>query len=66
LLNVNTGEIGSTAVGFRGKFVRSFRKEIQIIKIDPISEEPLRDKNGFCVKVYQNKMVKQARINSLI
>lgn len=50
LFNVNTGELGAGAVGLRGKFFRLIRSEVQLIKIDPITEEPVRDKNGFCVK----------------
>jgi hypothetical protein len=48
---VNTGELGAGAVGLRGSFFRLIRSEIQLIKIDPITEEPLRSKDGFCVKV---------------
>ncbi|GAN03847.1 acyl-CoA synthetase [Mucor ambiguus] len=50
LFNVNTGEMGAGAVGLRGKLFRLVRSEVQLIKIDPITEEPLRDKNGLCVK----------------
>lgn len=52
LMNINTGEIGKTAIGFRGRFFRALKTELQIIKIDPITEEPLRGDDGFCVKVY--------------
>ena len=51
LFNVNTGAMGAGAVGLRGKLFRLLRSEVQLIKIDPITEEPLRDKNGLCVKV---------------
>lgn len=51
LFNVNTGEMGAGAVGFRGRLFRMLRSEVQIIKIDPISEEPVRGKDGLCVKV---------------
>jgi hypothetical protein len=51
---VNTGELGAGAVGLRGSLFRLIRSEVQLIKIDPITEEPLRDKNGFCVKVKKN------------
>ncbi|CEP13847.1 hypothetical protein [Parasitella parasitica] len=50
LFNVNTGEMGAGAVGFRGKFFRLLRSEVQLIKIDPITEQPLRDRNGNCIK----------------
>lgn len=43
--------MGAGAVGLRGKLFRLLRSEVQLIKIDPITEEPLRDKNGLCVKV---------------
>ena len=51
LFNVNTGELGAGSVGSRGKLFRLLRKEVQLIKIDPITEEPLRDEKGFCIKV---------------
>lgn len=51
LFNTNTGKLGEGAVGHRGSLFRAIRKEVQLIKIDPISEEPVRDKNGLCVKV---------------
>ncbi|KAI8366441.1 hypothetical protein EDC96DRAFT_508101 [Choanephora cucurbitarum] len=50
LFNVNTGEIGTGAIGFRGPLFSLLRKDSQLIKIDPITEEPLRDKHGFCIK----------------
>ncbi|KAI8081974.1 uncharacterized protein B0P05DRAFT_538856 [Gilbertella persicaria] len=50
LFNVNTGEMGAGAIGLRGRLFRTLRKEAQLIKIDPITEEPARDKNGFCIK----------------
>lgn len=43
--------MGAGAVGLRGKLFRLIRSEVQLIKIDPITEEPLRDKKGYCVKV---------------
>ncbi|KAI7903994.1 uncharacterized protein BX663DRAFT_506016 [Cokeromyces recurvatus] len=55
LFNVNTGEHGAGAVGFRGKFFRLLRSEVQLIKIDPITEEPLRDRDGFCIKCKYNE-----------
>ncbi|KAI9020681.1 hypothetical protein CLU79DRAFT_703920 [Phycomyces nitens] len=50
MFNVNSNDFGAGAVGFRGRLIRSFRRELKIIKIDPITEEPLRDKNGFCIQ----------------
>lgn len=51
MINVNTSELGAGAVGSRGLFIRLLQGEIQIIKIDPVTEEPIRDKNGLCIKV---------------
>jgi hypothetical protein len=48
---VNTGDLGAGAVGSRSTIFRTIRKEVQLIKIDPITEEPVRGKDGFCVKV---------------
>jgi hypothetical protein len=39
------------AVGSRGYIIRLLNNNTHIIKIDPITEEPLKDKDGFCVKV---------------
>jgi hypothetical protein len=50
-MNRSVGDISATAVGFRGRLFRTINRDIQIIKIDPISEEPFRGKDGFCVKV---------------
>ncbi|GAB5589480.1 hypothetical protein Unana1_04380 [Umbelopsis nana] len=50
LFNPNTNEFGSGAVGFRGLLTRTLTGELKIIKIDPISEEPVRDKQGYCVE----------------
>ncbi|ORX59536.1 acetyl-CoA synthetase-like protein [Hesseltinella vesiculosa] len=49
LFNVNTGNFGAGAVGHRGYLFRALRSEVQMIKIDPVSEEPLRTKAGLCV-----------------
>ncbi|KAI9483146.1 MAG: hypothetical protein EXX96DRAFT_557032 [Benjaminiella poitrasii] len=50
LFNVNTGDLGAGAVGLRGKLFRLIRHEVQLIKIDPITEDPVRNQNGLCVK----------------
>ncbi|KAI8338476.1 hypothetical protein BC941DRAFT_494154 [Chlamydoabsidia padenii] len=50
LFNVNTGHFGAGAVGHRGYLFRAFRRELKLIKIDPITEEPIRQKNGHCVE----------------
>lgn len=56
MINVNTSELGAGAVGSRGLFIRLLQSEIQIIKIDPVTEEPIRDKNGLCIKCgYEEK-----------
>ncbi|KAI8388047.1 uncharacterized protein BYT42DRAFT_611126 [Radiomyces spectabilis] len=49
LFNVNTGDFGAGAVGHRGYLFRTLRRELKIIAIDPISEEPVRTPAGFCV-----------------
>ncbi|KAL0082542.1 hypothetical protein J3Q64DRAFT_1751979 [Phycomyces blakesleeanus] len=50
MFNVNSNDFGAGAVGFRGRLMRSFRRELKIIKIDPITEDPLRGKDGFCIQ----------------
>ncbi|KAI8147281.1 hypothetical protein BJV82DRAFT_709823 [Fennellomyces sp. T-0311] len=48
--NYNQNECGAGAVGHFGPLIRFLRSELKIIKIDPISEEPLRNKRGFCIE----------------
>ncbi|KAF7723014.1 hypothetical protein EC973_002430 [Apophysomyces ossiformis] len=50
LFNLNTGEFGAGAVGHRGYLFRAVRPELKLIKIDPITEEPVRTKDGLCVQ----------------
>ncbi|KAI9482512.1 hypothetical protein BDB00DRAFT_933901 [Zychaea mexicana] len=51
LFNLNVNDHGAGAVGYFGPLLRGLlRSEVKIIKIDPISEEPIRDKNGFCIQ----------------
>ncbi|KAI9304887.1 hypothetical protein BJ944DRAFT_180932 [Cunninghamella echinulata] len=50
LFNLNTGDFGAGAVGSRGYLFRAIRRELKLIKIDPITEEPLRTKDGYCVE----------------
>lgn len=52
---MNTGDLGAGAVGSRGKLFRLLRSEVQLIKIDPITEEPVRDEDGYCKQVMKNK-----------
>ncbi|CAO3610190.1 unnamed protein product [Cunninghamella blakesleeana] len=50
LFNLNTGDFGAGAVGHRGYLFRGIRRELKLIKIDPITEDVLRTKDGFCVE----------------
>ncbi|KAI8147283.1 hypothetical protein BJV82DRAFT_648107 [Fennellomyces sp. T-0311] len=51
IFNLNTNQFSAGAVGYCGPLLRStLRSEVKIIKIDPISEEPLRGKDGFCIE----------------
>ncbi|KAI8143898.1 hypothetical protein BJV82DRAFT_609800 [Fennellomyces sp. T-0311] len=49
LFNLNKGEFGSGSVGHRGYTFRGIRREIKLVKIDPITEEALRGPDGLCV-----------------
>lgn len=49
-MNGNNGDVGATAVGFRGRIFRFMNRDIQLIKVDAVSEDPYRGKDGFCVK----------------
>ncbi|KAL1923464.1 uncharacterized protein VTP21DRAFT_8444 [Calcarisporiella thermophila] len=55
LFNVNSGPMGAGAVGHRGAFMRTVERGLKIIKIDPITEEPVRDKNGLCIAAAYNE-----------
>ena len=48
LFNYNQGELGVGAIGHLGLLIRLLRRQMKLIRIDPITEEPLRGKNGFC------------------
>ncbi|KAG2217038.1 hypothetical protein INT45_002375 [Circinella minor] len=42
------GELGVGAIGHSGLLSRLLLRDMKLIRIDPITEEPLRGKNGFC------------------
>ena len=46
--NYNKGELGVGAIGHSGLLARLLLRDMKLIRIDPITEEPLRKKNGFC------------------
>ncbi|KAF9429187.1 hypothetical protein BGZ76_001690 [Entomortierella beljakovae] len=50
LLNINSGEDGAGAVGFRGPLARTFHKGLKLAKVDLETEELIKDKNGFCIE----------------
>ncbi|KAF9994254.1 hypothetical protein BGZ79_000994 [Entomortierella chlamydospora] len=50
LLNLNGGEDGVGAVGFRGPIVRAFQANVHLVKVDPDTEELIKDKNGYCIE----------------
>lgn len=52
LFNKNSNLLGAGAVGHEGTLSGWARKKDQpIIKVDPLTEEPERDSNGFCIRV---------------
>ncbi|KAI8147282.1 hypothetical protein BJV82DRAFT_664529 [Fennellomyces sp. T-0311] len=49
--NYNQNAYSAGAVGHLGPLVRRFlRTDLKIVKMDPVTEEPIRDKNGFCIE----------------
>ncbi|KAI8147280.1 hypothetical protein BJV82DRAFT_700807 [Fennellomyces sp. T-0311] len=46
--NYNTGELGVGAIGQGGTLIRMLMRTAKLIRIDPITEEPIRGKNGLC------------------
>ncbi|KAI9260743.1 hypothetical protein BDA99DRAFT_513101 [Phascolomyces articulosus] len=56
VFNYNRGPKTAGAVGHQGPIVRRFlRPELKIVKIDPLTEEPLRNKKGFCIECNYNE-----------
>jgi hypothetical protein len=52
LINYNGNEFGAGAVGSHGALLRLIlRNKMVILKVDPLTEEPARDKNGLCIRV---------------
>ncbi|KAF9111445.1 hypothetical protein BGX27_004925 [Mortierella sp. AM989] len=50
LLNLNSGEDGAGAVGFRGPIVRAFQASLRVVKVDLDTEELIKDENGHCIE----------------
>ncbi|KAI7861336.1 hypothetical protein BDF14DRAFT_1734405 [Spinellus fusiger] len=50
LFNVNTGPLGTGAIGFRGYLSNILYPKSIIVKIDPTTEELLRDSKGMCIQ----------------
>lgn len=49
--NVCTGELGTGAIGQQGTLLKILQKDWAIVKIDPVTEELERGRDGFCIKV---------------
>ena len=59
LINYNGNEFGAGAVGSHGALLRLIlRKKMVILKVDPLTEEPARDKNGLCIRVRNAKALR--------
>ncbi|GAA5977527.1 hypothetical protein JCM10908_005002 [Rhodotorula pacifica] len=56
LINYNSNEYGAGAVGSHGALLRLILKnKMVILKVDPLTEEPARDKNGLCIRAANNE-----------
>lgn len=55
LLNYNTGEFGSGAVGRFGSLARKIRPDFRIFRVDPITEDVVRGANGLCEECDYNE-----------
>ncbi|TKA56719.1 hypothetical protein B0A53_01914 [Rhodotorula sp. CCFEE 5036] len=56
LINYNGNEFGAGAVGSHGALLRLIlRNKMVILKVDPLTEEPARDKNGLCIRAADNE-----------
>lgn len=49
LVNYNSGQFGSGAIGRFGSLARKFRPDYKIIQVDAITEDVVRNDKGFCV-----------------
>ncbi|KAI9311162.1 hypothetical protein BX666DRAFT_1998515 [Dichotomocladium elegans] len=50
VFNVNKNEFSCGAVASYGILLRTLRTDIRIIKVDPLTEEPIRNKDGRCIE----------------
>lgn len=55
LFNYNEGPHGAGAVGHFGGFARGMNGTMAIIRVDPLTEEPVRDTKGNCVRCAYNE-----------
>lgn len=56
LFNYNSGPFGAGAVGREGTIVSLVQRKNQpIVKVDPITEDPVRDAKGWCVRADVNE-----------
>ncbi|KAM0748143.1 putative bifunctional fatty acid transporter/acyl-CoA synthetase FAT1 [Meredithblackwellia eburnea MCA 4105] len=56
LFNYNANTLGAGAVGHEGFLAaRKMRDQQAIVKVDPLTEEPARDENGFCIRADFNE-----------
>lgn len=49
LFNYNTGPFGAGAVGRMGPLAYKVRPDFRIVRVDPITEDVVRDESGLCV-----------------
>ncbi|CDS11756.1 hypothetical protein LRAMOSA04019 [Lichtheimia ramosa] len=49
VFNINKNERTAGAVGYSGPLVHLLRQELKLVKVDPVTEDPIRDAQGFCI-----------------
>lgn len=51
LFNINKNERTAGAVGYFGPLIQLLRQDLKLVKVDPVTEDPIRDAQGFCIQV---------------
>lgn len=59
VFNINKNERTAGAVGYSGPLVHLLRQELKLVKVDPVTEDPIRDAQGFCIPVSKREMLAQ-------
>ena len=51
MFNIDKNGRTAGAVGYAGPILRLLRQDLKLVKVDPVTEDPIRDAQGFCIPV---------------